>query len=182
MKKGNGLRRNPAANRAWQERSRAKALAREADAPASAGPSRSATATSALDRVAFKPSIPARGFPCERCQRVARAAIAAGARGRDVPEVRQGVHWHHWLEQQHLKTYVRTLRLLDDDAAREFRRLIHDRRNFSAVCVECHGVSGLDHGRVFTFEDVPPAAFAFAGELGGEWLERLRRTYTRDAP
>lgn len=178
MKKGSGLRRRPEQARAWQERSRQRAIEREADTSAAPARSRGGKPTSAVDRVHFKPSISASGFPCDRCARLAREAIAAGARGREVPEVRPAVHWHHWLEQQHLKTYVLTLRLLDDDAARELKRLIQDRRNYSPVCVGCHGITGLEHGRAFEFVDVPPSAFAFASELGGEWLERLRRTYT----
>src|SRR4051812_42568846 len=102
MRKGRGPRRNVAAQRAWQERSRDAAREREAEGDRS-GTAWAATATSELDRVTFKPATSASVFPCERCARIAREAVAAGARGRDVPEVRQALHWHHWLEQQHLK-------------------------------------------------------------------------------
>jgi hypothetical protein len=132
VRKGRGPRRNPAQARAWQERSREAAREREAPAPIAGAPARQAP-RSELDRVVFRPATSARVFPCERCARLAREAIAEGAGGREVPDVPQADHWHHWLEQQHLKTYVLTLRLLDHDAALElFRRLIHDRAELLA--------------------------------------------------
>lgn len=88
------------------------------------------------------------------------------------------VHWHHWLEQQHLKTAARAERLPRARARQRFKRLIHDWRNISAVCADCHDIGSTNHGGKFTFADVPPAAFAFTLELGQEWFAKLRRTYT----
>lgn len=159
------LRSNRTAAREWQERSRAAALEREQDAPPAPSSSR------AIDRVVFRPALPASSFPCARCARLL-----------PLPDVPRAVQWHHWLEQQHLKTYVLTLRIRDErEEALTFKRLINDERNTSPVCLDCHGITGTQHAAKFDFEDVPPSAFAFAYELGNEWGERLRRTYTERA-
>jgi hypothetical protein len=164
VKRSAPLRSSAVTARAWRDRSRERALVRAREAAGRV----SAARKTRLERVRFKPWDSAGDYPCERC---ARLGI-----------VRRAAHWHHWLAHQHLRVYVRTQRLSDEDAATLLRRLLHDRRNISATCLECHGSTTLNHGAAFTFEDVPPAAFAFAGELGPEWLERLRRTYARGGP
>jgi hypothetical protein len=88
----------------------------------------------------------------------------------------RAVHWHHWLPQESIRVYVRSLRLPDDAADGMLRRLLHDRRNISALCLRCHGNTGtVGHG--MRRKDVRPDAFEFAAELGPEWLTRLERSY-----
>lgn len=180
MNRGSGPRRNPGKARAWQERSRQRAIERaERATPPELEPG-SATGKSyrrgqSRRTVEFRPAVSARRFPCERCARLAAEAVAAGKRPRRISDA---AHWHHWLEQQHLATVVQAMRLRDDRAEfRELHRLIHDERNLAPLCLACHGNTTTTHGAALTFADVPPAAFAFAAELGAEWLERLRRTY-----
>lgn len=92
---------------------------------------------------------------------------------------RPGREWHHWLPQRLLREYVRSLRLDAEQARTVLRRLLHDERNLSPVCLTCHdahehpGVSNERFGRA----DVPASAIEFAVELGPEWAERLRRLY-----
>lgn len=86
--------------------------------------------------------------------------------------------WHHWLEQQHIRTFVRARFRGRETRRRTYYRLLHDRRNLSPVCVECHGVSGFDHGQRLRAH-VPRSARRFVRDLGPEWVERLARTYPR---
>lgn len=88
--------------------------------------------------------------------------------------------WHHWLGQSQIKAYVRSLRIRDDVEQRALlRRLLHDRRNISPVCADCHAASDPTQGADgnWTADCVPKSAHEFAAELGPEWAEKLRRTY-----
>lgn len=165
MKRG-GPKRDPAKTREWQDRSRAAARDREAkrrNDPTVRGEERSTR--SPLGPGEFRPvrfrSHLVGNVRDERCVRCHAPAA----------------HWHHWLEQQHLRVYVRGQRLDDRAAGRLLKSLLHDRRNISAVCVACHGNETTHHAQLLTFEHVPPSAFTFAYGLGREWGERLRRAY-----
>jgi hypothetical protein len=94
--------------------------------------------------------------------------------------VRRAAHWHHWLAHQHLRVYVRTQRLSDEDAATLLRRLLHDRRNYSPrPASNATAARRSTTVRTFTFEDVPPAAFAFAAELGPR-MARAAQAHLRE--
>lgn len=110
----------------------------------------------ALD-VPFVPERRAKLRVCERCG----TARATG--------------WHHWVPQQHLRAYVRSLRLPTPDGRALLRRLIHDWRNLTALCDDCHGNG--DETAALCAEDVPASAHEFAATLGPEWVERLAHRY-----
>lgn len=151
------LKPNPEKVREWLRRSQQRARdAQRADVtPLEAKPKKP---KKKKPRVEFKPQVSARQFQCERCKRF-RAA-----------------HWHHWLPQESIRVFARSLRLPEQAEARRLRVLLHDRRNVSALCVTCHGNTGtLGHG--MTRADVKPSAFEFAAGLGPEWLARLERSY-----
>jgi hypothetical protein len=100
---------------------------------------------------------------------------------------RRATGYHHLLAQQHLRTYVRGLARREGMAPGAVRQrlaaLLRDERNLMALCQWCHMAhehgAGPDRTRLRWEEvaRVAPAAEAFAGELGPEWLERLRRAY-----
>lgn len=117
--------------------------------------------------VPFKALHAARGRPCGRCERARRFSD-----GRPV----RAAGWHHWVPQQHLRAYVRGLRLDPGIAKQYLRRLLKDERNLYAVCSSCH--QNAEHGNTpFTREEIPASAWDFARELG-EWaVVRLERAY-----
>jgi hypothetical protein len=84
---------------------------------------------------------------------------------------------HHLLAQEHIRTWVTSLRMGDEKAERAYlRRLLSDPRNGVAACPTCHQQV---EGRSVPLprSKVPPEAFAFAAELG-EWaIVRLEREY-----
>lgn len=98
---------------------------------------------------------PARTLLCSRCEK------------------RKASNWHHWLPQQHIRAYVRSRRLDEDEARALEYTLLHDRRNLSPLCGTCHD----EEGGVLRPDDVPPSAVFFAVELGGEWIARLNHRY-----
>lgn len=150
MKRDKGLRADPEKVRAFLRRSQQRARER-------AGERRAAQERAGKRPVVFRSPSPARLEPCAACRQ------------------RRAAHWHHWLSQERIRAYVRSLRIRDDDEQRRLLKvLLHDRRNLSPVCVECHGTRTLEHARGLT---PPAAAFEFAAELGPEWQERLRRDY-----
>lgn len=106
----------------------------------------------------FKARRPARTQPC---------ACGCGERA---------AHWHHWLEQEHIRVYARGLRLPDQAHDKLLRALLRDERNLSAYAAGCH-LDTREGQTGFTAEDVPASAHQFAAELGPEWAERLRREY-----
>jgi hypothetical protein len=84
---------------------------------------------------------------------------------------------HHLLAQEHIRTWVASLRMGDERAERNLlRRLLSDPRNGIAACPTCHQrVEG--RSVPLARSKVPPTAFAFAAELG-EWaVVRLEREY-----
>lgn len=109
--------------------------------------------------VRFRRRAPASEERCATCRR-SRAA-----------------HWHHWLKQQHVRAYVRSLRIRDDGERRRVEHeLLHDPRNLSALCADCHALEDGVAVRLVR-EDVPASAFEFAAELGGEYTATLLKCY-----
>lgn len=116
--------------------------------------------------------------PDSRAQPVRFQAKEAARRGVCFRcRVRKADHWHHWTPQQHIRVYVRGLRLPETDARRLLRRLLRDERNLSRACRSCHLASEFAPDGRFTWEDVPGSAVEFAAELGPEWSERIRILY-----
>jgi hypothetical protein len=88
----------------------------------------------------------------------------------------RAAHWHHWLDQRHLKLYVRSTRLRGELRNDLFYLLIHDRRNISSLCLACHGPYGTTTKNLLR-ANVPDSAFDLADELGPEWVARLEHDY-----
>lgn len=110
--------------------------------------------------VKFRAKSPAREHACVRHARCGRRASG----------------WHHWLPQQHIRTFVRGLRLSEDSARALLKKLLEDERNLVAMCHECHEAHE-GRSRPLSGEEVPHAAKVFALELGPEWAERLAQMY-----
>lgn len=158
LERKTGLQRSPEAAAAFQQRARGS-LARSNGRPRQKRPE--AQPTQPKPKVRFKARRPARKFRCSR---------------RRCP--RKADHWHHWLGQQHIKAYVRSLRLRDEvEERRRLRQLLRDPRNLGAQCDRCHMDGEHSPWKGFTAEEVPESAHEFAAELGPEWAERLRRAY-----
>lgn len=105
------------------------------------------------------------------------------ARAQDCAEPgcsRKARTWHHWLPQQQIRAYVRSLRLPDSKSRPLLRRLLRDERNLSPFCGDHHGEHGTT-AHEFEHEQVPASAFEFAGDLGPEWRARLERMYPQRA-
>jgi hypothetical protein len=117
--------------------------------------------------VKFRPRRSAQTEPCARC-----SSPQQPCRADD---------WHHWLAQQHIRVYVRGLRLSQASSRALLRRLLHDARNLVALCRDCHAAHEL-RSRPLTGGEVPHVAWTFALELGPEWVERLHRAYPGGAP
>jgi hypothetical protein len=120
----------------------------------------------ALREVTFSAAAPARGEMCAWCFERQRFRAATS--------------WHHFLPQEQIRRYVDGLvrTMGKRELVRLLRRLLADERNLVALCFDCH--DGHEHtisGRR-GIEVVPASAFEFAGELGPEWVERLRRNYS----
>jgi hypothetical protein len=180
MRSGRGPRANPAKTREWQQRSAAKAAERQRERGAAA------ERVDKKGRGPLKPgqigdtSPPRAPRPDRRVE--FRGPLLAGrscctclARDR----VRKAVHWHHWIAQQHLRAYVDSLRIRDDGQKRALlRRLLHDQRNLSPVCFDCHDAhEHRVNGPKFTAADVPDSAREFAAELGAMYVVRLEHDY-----
>lgn len=79
---------------------------------------------------------------------------------------------HHLISQQHLRSYVRSLRLPEMEARKLLRRLLSDVRGSLALCRPCH--ARLERRfTLLTYEQIPIAAWAFARELGPWATARL---------
>lgn len=170
VERGRGkLKTDPERARAFEQRGRQSAAALGRGRSASGaqvvpeGQARRAAAPErprGLRRARFRGPTPAREHTCAKA-------------GCD----RRAASFHHWLPQQHIRGYVRSLRLDDDDA--EFaltRRLLNDERNVSPFCRDHHA----DHGSTsheFEIGEVPQSAYDFAVELGAEWVAKLVQTY-----
>ena len=158
MKRGPGpkrttpLRTDPAKARAFADRARQAAKARPQKQRGKLAPRQGPAP------VRFKAKRPAGDFQCAKCPRRATS-------------------WHHLLAQQHIRSYAITLRLPDAEERAVLRVLLPDERNLLPMCDTCHMAEEHSPRVVLTAADVPPAAHAFAAELGPEWAERLRRTY-----
>lgn len=174
------LRADPAKTREWQERSRERARERAQgregakssalrgatppgdfrDDTGAVVPQRQALRPRKPDKltpVRFKPREPARKRKCMRCGKRADG-------------------WHHWLPQQHIRTYVRGLGWPDVAARKRLSALLADQRNLVALCHPCHDSHEL-RSCPLSGEEVPHSARVFALSLGPEWAERLRRMY-----
>jgi hypothetical protein len=75
-----------------------------------------------------------------------------------------------------LKLYARSTRLRGAPLYELYARLIHDERNVSPLCLDCHGPYGTTTANLRR-EHVPASAFCFAAELGPEWVAKLERAY-----
>lgn len=185
MKRGRGPRANPRKTREWQQRSAERAAENARDRsrdlpmlrpeavdkkgrgelragqvgrkppPEFPGPTR---------RVEFR-GLLLTGRSCSVCLRAGRS--------------KQGRQWHHWLGQQHIRAYVDAQRIRDEGEERALtRRLLHDDRNLSPVCFECHDAhENAANGPKFSAGDVPDSAREFAAELGGWFVVRLEHDY-----
>lgn len=155
------LKADPDKTRAFVERARDKARER-ARAPLASPSAPVGAKRQRPGPVKFRPSRPARTEMCARCSTPGKP--------------RRADDWHHWLPQQHIRVYVRGLRLSEDTSRAWLRRLLHDSRNLVALCRACH----FDHegkARRLSGEEVPHTAWTFALELGPEYVERLHRAY-----
>jgi len=79
-------------------------------------------------------------------------------------------HWHHIIGRQRLHRYVLDQQLLPIEAFALERALIHDERNLLPICATHHlsRKGGLD--AVIPIELLPGAAWAFAHDLGLEYV------------
>jgi hypothetical protein len=156
------LRPDPEKVRAWMNKSQEAARERARTKQSSNIPKPRKSS-----RVEFRPNRSAKQFTCERCKKL---------RPESPSTWNRAVHWHHWLPQESLRVYVRGLRLPQDEQNSKLLALLHDRRNISALCLNCHGNTGT-LGHQMRRSDVKQSAFTFAAELGTEWLARLERSY-----
>jgi hypothetical protein len=97
-------------------------------------------------------------------------------------KVNDAHHWHHWLPQSVIRTYVKGRRDLDLAAKlRVLRVLLSDRANYSRFCDSCHmdseAYAGHGKPRRFRRDQVKPSAWAFAARLGKDYAARLERLY-----
>lgn len=155
LKRSKALQADPEKARAFAQRRRQR-LAQRAEKRGEPPP---------LPPVRFRARRPARDQWCARC----------AERGR---RRRADCH-HHWLPQQHIRVYVRGLRLSEQTARALLRKLLRDERNLVALCDDCHEAHespGVTSRRL-SGEEVPYDARVFALELGPEWAAKLTRLY-----
>lgn len=113
-------------------------------------------------RVEFQAPTPAYQQECARCHGDAQT-------------------WHHWIRQEWLRVHVERLRLEEAAARKLLRRLLRDLRNLTPFCRACHAAGEAKDIRSrhsFKRHEIPPSAWAFAREVGGEpFVARLERAY-----
>lgn len=184
MKRGSGPRANPEKTRQWQQRSAARAAEKQREgSQTGARPGkqtvthkgRSPKVPGQIGRNAPPPPpkpgrVEFRGPPL-----VGRSCAQCLVRGKS----RKAAAWHHWLGQQHIRRYVDAQRIRDDGAERALtRRLIHDERNLSPMCWDCHDAhENVANGPKFPEDLVPDSARIFAAELGPWYVVRLEHDY-----
>jgi hypothetical protein len=168
-----GLRADPEKTRAWQQRAREAARDEQ-------------RRREQVARAQLRSGVPARTDLVPRTQlgRVGRKRVEFRARRPAREQAcawpgcdRSAASWHHWLTQDAIRAYVRSLRIRDEpEEDRLLRRLLRDERNLSPFCARHHGPHGTT-AHEYTWPQVPASACEFARELGREWFAKLRRAY-----